>query len=94
MSPEVLVMSERAWASLTPEDQKIFREAAVESGLFMREQWRLWEERSRREAQLGGVTIVDDVDRKPFEKAMSGIYDRLLTDPKIKALVDRVRETD
>jgi tripartite ATP-independent transporter DctP family solute receptor len=93
MSPEVLVMSDKAWASLTPEDQKIFREAAVESGRYMREQWRLWEERSRREAQLGGVTIVDDVDRKAFEKAMSGVYERALTDPKIKTLVDRIRET-
>jgi TRAP-type C4-dicarboxylate transport system substrate-binding protein len=59
----------------------------------MREQWRLWEERSRREAQLGGVTVVEDVDRKAFERAMSGIYDRMLTDPKIKSLVDRIRET-
>jgi tripartite ATP-independent transporter DctP family solute receptor len=93
MAPEVLVMSEKAWTSLTPEDQEIFRAAARESGAFMREQWRLWEERSRREAQLGGVTIVDDVDRKAFEKAMSGVYERALTDPKIKTLVDRIRET-
>lgn len=93
MAPEVLVMSERAWASLEPQDQAIFREAARESGRHMREQWRLWEERSRREAQLGGVTVADDVDRKAFERAMSGIYERLLTDPKIKSLVDRIRQT-
>jgi len=93
MSPEVLVMSERAWGSLSPEDQGIFRQAARESSAFMREQWRLWEDRSRREAQLGGVTVAEDVDRKAFERAMSGIYDRLLTDPKLKALVDRIRET-
>jgi tripartite ATP-independent transporter DctP family solute receptor len=93
MAPEVLVMSEKAWSSLSSEDQKIFRETARESGEYMREQWRLWEERSRREAQLGGVTVVEDVDRKAFERAMSGIYDRMLTDPKIKSLVDRIRET-
>jgi tripartite ATP-independent transporter DctP family solute receptor len=93
MSPEVLVMSEKAWGSLSPEDQQIFREAARESSRFMREQWRLWEERSKREAQLGGVTVAEDVDRNAFERAMSGIYDRFLTDPKIKSLVDRIRET-
>jgi tripartite ATP-independent transporter DctP family solute receptor len=93
MSPEVLVMSEKAWASLLPEDQQIFREAALESSRFMREQWRLWEERSKREAQLGGVMVAEDVDRKAFEHAMSGLYDRFLTDPKIKSLVDRIRET-
>ncbi|HEX8165373.1 MAG TPA: TRAP transporter substrate-binding protein [Beijerinckiaceae bacterium] len=93
MAPEVLVMSEKAWTGLSPEDQAIFRQAAKDSGAFMRDQWRLWEERSRREAQLGGVTVVEDVDRKAFESAMSGIYDRMLTDPKIKSLVDRIRET-
>jgi tripartite ATP-independent transporter DctP family solute receptor len=93
MAPEVLVMSEKAWSSLSPEDQAIFRETARESGAYMRDQWRQWEERSRREAQLGGVTVVEDVDRKAFERAMSGIYDRMLTDPKIKSLVDRIRET-
>ena len=93
MSPEVLVMSEKAWASLSREDQEIFRQAAQESGRFMREQWRAWEERSRREAQLGGVTIIDNIDKKPFEEAMTGLYDRMLTDRKIKALVDRIRET-
>lgn len=93
MAPEVLVMSESAWASLGPEDQAIFREAARESGRHLRGQWRLWEERSRREAQLGGVTVLDDVDRKALERAMAGIYDRLLTDPKVKSLVERVRET-
>ncbi|HZY22609.1 MAG TPA: TRAP transporter substrate-binding protein [Beijerinckiaceae bacterium] len=92
MAPEVLVMSEKAWVSLSPEDQAIFRAAARESGVFMREQWRVWEERSRREAQLGGVTIVEDVDRAAFERAMSGIYERTLTDPKIKSLVDRIRD--
>src|SRR5947208_91342 len=34
MSPEVLVMSQKAWSSLSPEDQKIFREAALRSSRF------------------------------------------------------------
>ena len=93
MSPEVLVMSAKSWAGLSPHDQEVFREAARESSRFMRDQWRLWEERSRREAQLAGVVVIEAVDRKAFAAAMSGIYDRVLADPKIKALVDRIRET-
>ena len=31
MAPEVLVMSEKAWVGLSPEDQAIFRDAARES---------------------------------------------------------------
>src|ERR1700754_697487 len=74
MSPEVLVMSHKAWASLSAEDQATFRAAAKESSRFMRERWRDLEEQSRRRAQAAGVTIVSDFDRKPFEAAMAGIY--------------------
>ena len=59
-------VARRPGTASSPEDQAIFREAARESSRFMREQWRLWEERSRREAQLGGVTVVEDVDRAAF----------------------------
>ena len=39
MGPEVLVMSLRAWESLSAEDQVIFREAARKSSAFMRDIW-------------------------------------------------------
>ncbi len=74
MSPEVLVMSQKAWSSLSAEDQKIFREAALRSSRFMREKWRDLEERSRKQAEDAGVKIVSDIDRKPFEAAMAGVY--------------------
>ena len=51
MSPEVLVMSQKAWSSLSPEDRKIFRESALRSSQFMREKWRDLEDQSR--AQRG-----------------------------------------
>src|SRR5438128_6584212 len=57
MSPEVLVMSLKAWSGLSPEDQKIFREAALRSSRFMREKWRDLEERSRKLAEDAGVKI-------------------------------------
>ena len=66
MSPEVVVMSRKAWDSLSPEDRTIFREAALQSSRFMRESWKNLEEQSRRQAESAGVTIVTDFDRKPF----------------------------
>ena len=74
MSPEVLVMSLKAWRSLSADDQQIFREAALRSSQFMREKWRDLEEQSQRKAEAAGVTIVKDIDRKPFEDAMAPIY--------------------
>src|SRR5258708_7892059 len=74
MSPEVLVMSLRAWQSLSDEDKAIFRAAARESNAFMRSQWNSLEAQSRRQAQEAGVAVVSDFDRKPFEGAMADVY--------------------
>lgn len=94
MSPEVLVMSQKAWSSLSAEDQKIFREAAQRSSRFMREKWRDLEERSRKKAEAAGATIVTDLDRKPFEAAMAGIYAKAQRDPAIARLIERIRNVE
>ena len=94
MSPEVLVMSQKAWESLSAEDRKIFREAAIESSHFMRERWQALEERSRRQAEAAGVTIIANFDRKPFEAAMDGIYAKARRDPAAAELIERIRKVD
>jgi tripartite ATP-independent transporter DctP family solute receptor len=92
MSPEVLIMSRKAWESLSPEDRTIFREAALQSAHFMRESWKNLEEQSRRRAEGAGVTIVTDFDRKPFEAAMVPIYAKAQRDPAAAQLIDRIRK--
>lgn len=91
MIPEVLVMSRKAWDALSPEDQKVFREAARESSNYMNLQWRAWEERAREEARSAGNSIIEDVDRRPFEAAMKPIYDEAMRDPRIRELVEKIR---
>ncbi|MBR0698904.1 TRAP transporter substrate-binding protein [Bradyrhizobium sp. 62B] len=94
MSPEVLVISLKAWQSLSPDDQKIFREAAQRSSRFMREKWRDLEEQSQRKAEEAGVTIIRDIDRKPFEDAMAAIYAKAGRDPAAAALIERIRKVE
>jgi tripartite ATP-independent transporter DctP family solute receptor len=93
MSPEVLVISLKAWRSLSAEDQQIFRESAQRSSRFMREKWRDLEEQSQRKAIAAGVTIVRDIDRKPFEDAMAAIYAKAAQDPAA-ALIERIRKVE
>jgi tripartite ATP-independent transporter DctP family solute receptor len=93
-SPEVLVMSHKAWASLSAEDQSVFRDAARQSSRFMRERWKDLEEQSRRRAEAAGVTIVSDFDRKPFEAAMADIYAKTRRDPAAAALIERIRKVN
>jgi len=94
MSPEVLVKSEKACETLSTEDRKIFREAALRSGQFMREKWRDLEDPSRERAETARVTIVTDFDRKPFEQAMAGIYARTERDPAGAPLIERIRKVE
>jgi tripartite ATP-independent transporter DctP family solute receptor len=94
MSPEVLVMSLKAWETLSPDDRKIFREEARRSSQFMRERWRELEEQSRKEAEAAGVVIVTGIDRKPFEAAMTGIYARTQRDPASAKLIERIRKVE
>jgi tripartite ATP-independent transporter DctP family solute receptor len=92
MGPEVLVMSLRAWESLSAEDQVIFREAARKSSGYMREVWTGLEERSREQARAAGNTIIANFDRKPFETAMKPLYDNMVTDPDMRQLLERIRQ--
>ena len=94
MSPEVLVMSLKAWETLSPDERRIFREEARRSGQFMREKWRDLELQSRKQAELAGVIIVNEIDRKPFEAAMTGIYAKAQRDPASAKLIERIRNVE
>lgn len=94
MSPEVLVISLKAWRSLSADDQIIFREAAVRSSQFMREKWRDLEEQSELKAEAAGIAVTRDIDRKPFEDAMAPIYAKAAKDPAAAALIDRIRKVE
>ena len=94
MSPEVLGMSRRAWQSLSVDEQKMFRDAAAKSSQFMREKWRDLELQSRKQAESAGVISVTDIDQKPFEAAMTGIYARSQRDPAFAQLIERIRNVE
>jgi tripartite ATP-independent transporter DctP family solute receptor len=91
MGPEVLIMSPRAWADLSPEDRTIFRAAARESSKYMREQWLSWEERSQKQAMDAGVQVISTFDRKSFEDATKPILDEFRADPKFGPLIERIQ---
>ena len=94
MSPEVLVISLKAWRSLSADDQQIFREAAQRSSQFMREKWRDLEDQSQHKAEAAGITVVKDIDRKPFEDAMAPIYAKAAKDPAAATLIERIRKVE
>jgi hypothetical protein len=57
----------------------------------MRETWRAWEERSRRQAQEAQTVVIANFDRAPFEAAMSGVNAKALADQRLHDLIERIR---
>ena len=94
MTPEVLVMSLKAWNGLSDDERQIFRQAALESSRFMHEKWKKLEARSRAEAEAAGVTVTTDFDRASFEAATAGIYAKAMRDPVTAELIERIRQTE
>jgi tripartite ATP-independent transporter DctP family solute receptor len=92
MAPEVLVMSLRAWQSLSDDDRMIFRDAARESSKFMRQLWSGLEEKSRQQARAAGNLIIE-VDRKPFADAMASVYAKPIAESlEQQYLIERIRQ--
>jgi tripartite ATP-independent transporter DctP family solute receptor len=94
MSPEVLIMSKRAWESLSEEDKAIFREAARESNRFMRLRWTELEEQSRLRALAAGNLIITEFPRQAFQEAVAPIYAKAKSDPALARLIERIRQVE
>jgi len=91
MTPDVLVMSSKAWNSLSAEDQQVFRTAARESAKVMRTQWKMREEDSQRRAQEDGVAVIT-IDKEPLEAALTGLFEKVLVDSRSKLLVESIQK--
>lgn len=89
VSPDVLVMSRKAWDGLSAEDRALVREAAVASRTYMRARWELWEAESRGKAASTAI-IETAFDRPAFVAATQAVRDRYLADPELKALAARI----
>ncbi len=80
------------WDGLNAEDQKAIRQAAKESVPYMRKLWDEREEKSLATVKAGGAEIIT-VDKASFQNAMKPVYDKFITDAKLKDLVKRIQET-
>lgn len=92
MAPEVVMFSKRVWDKLSPQDQKLIRQAAKDSVPFQRQYWAERDAKSLKIVLDGGAHIVSDVDKKSFQDAMGPVYAKFVTTPKLKELVKRIQD--
>lgn len=92
MIPDVLIMSEKVWSQISPEDQQSILEASRSSTEAHKIMWDSAIEEAVKEAQeTMGVEFVYDVDKEAFREAtqpMIEIYEERY--PGVKTLLDTI----
>ncbi|GEA60010.1 TRAP transporter substrate-binding protein [Vibrio comitans] len=89
MTPDLIMISEATWASLNPEQQKIVKEAAIES---MEEEIKIWaatDEKNMKIAKESGVTFID-VDTSKFREKVLPMIEDAKQDPTLKYYIDSI----
>jgi tripartite ATP-independent transporter DctP family solute receptor len=90
LSPEVLVMSKKSFDKLSAEDKALVKAAAKESVAKMRELWDAREKASEAKVKAGGA-VINAVEKQPFIDAMKPVYDKFVTDAKLKEMVAAIQ---
>jgi len=92
--PETLCINAKVYQSLSPEDQKILKEAAVESAMLQRQLWKEREKAIEEKVLAGGVKFNEIPDKSAFQAAMKPVYDKYLeANPDLKPLVELIQNT-
>jgi len=73
-SPAPLLMSKKKFEGMPKEDRELFLKTALEVAKFQRKINRDAEEKSMKDMASKGVTVVRDVNRESFKKAMGPVY--------------------
>ncbi|STY59325.1 Neu5Ac-binding protein [Mannheimia haemolytica] len=90
MIPDVLLISEKTWAKLTPEQQKALKTAADNSMMSHKELWAkmIAEEKKKAQEQMGVEFIT--VEKQPFIDATKPMKDEAKANPVIGGLVEKI----
>ncbi|OBT17039.1 hypothetical protein A9264_09940 [Vibrio sp. UCD-FRSSP16_10] len=89
MTPDLIMISESTWASLNPEQQKIVKEAAIES---MEEEIKIWaatDAKNMKIAKESGVTFIE-VDTSKFRAKVLPMIESAKKDPALKSYIDSI----
>ena len=87
-------MSKVSWDKLSPEDQEILRQAAKDSAVIQRKLWADQEKASEQKVTAAGAEVTKGVDKTPFIEAMAPVYEKYVTTPENKDLVQRIQATE
>lgn len=74
--PEILIMSKVVWDKLSPDDQKLVKQAATDSVKTQRELWDKFEKEAEAKVKAAGCTVTEVTDIKPWQAAVKPVIDK------------------
>jgi tripartite ATP-independent transporter DctP family solute receptor len=80
--PEVLMASKATWDKLSPEDQKLIKQAAKDATEFQKEAWAKFEKEALDKVIAGGAIVTEVKDVKPWQDAVKSVIDKYRPDFK------------
>jgi len=89
--PAVVVFSKRVWDLLPAEDQKIIRQAALDSVPYFRKLSDDEEAAAREKLAAGGVQFITDTDKDSFSSLLQPLHPKLVPDPRHRILLERIQ---
>ncbi len=89
--PDVLLISEHLWDTLTPQQQTWVQEAADESAVYQRELWDVATETALEEVRKAGVEVIRP-DKALFAERVAHLHEEAKSDPVIGPLAARIEE--
>ena len=88
--PDILLISEKVWTRLSPQEQAWLQQAADESSQYQRGLWAVENEAAREEAIKQGVTIYEP-DRQPFIDKVQAMH-RSFEGTVVGEMLARIKE--
>jgi TRAP-type C4-dicarboxylate transport system substrate-binding protein len=92
MVPDVFLVSAARWASFTPQQQQLVREAAHASYHRMNMLWDRFDVEMRAESERMGVTFTYP-DKAPFMSRAAVLKDEFADDAELDGLIRRIAQS-
>ena len=88
-SPDALLMSKASFDRLSPADRELVRDVARRSVQVMRADWDKREAEAKAAVIAGGVQVAE-VDKAAFAATVRPVLDKYLSEPRLRALHERI----
>lgn len=93
--PECICVAKASWDAISPEDQKIVRQAAVDAAVKQRELWAAQSKASLKKVEASGVKVNEVADKGAFQARMQPIYDQFIAkNPDLGDWIKAIRAAD